>query len=249
MTEDASNLVDAESQVKQTTARKHPKEVSLMAELLNIYTNGFNLVGSWERTEDNDLQYAWLQVIARSLHSIRSTILLILSGYYGPALALLRTVTEDWLIAKDCQHHKPTLEALLYEKHRLGSKKFKLGYKDMADRIAKVDKVADVTYESDYDFQCKFNHTRRLSLAIMINRKTNELKVRPEYDEILFYACCESLMRNGLKMNELMYLLLESLSDQAPKTWGSMVEPVVKDIAEWLRDLHKKYGDEDTDVA
>lgn len=246
MADKTVNLVDMESQVKRTTSKKHQKEISLMAELLNVYTNGFNLVHSFERTEDNDVQYAWLLMIARSLHSMRSAILLMLSGYYGQALTLLRTVTEDWLIGKDCEHYKPTLDALLYEKHKFGDRKLKLRYIDMAQRVAVRDEIEDITYNSDYRFQSKFTHTGRLSIEVMRDSETNQLRVSPVYDNVLFLACCELLMRNGLRMNVLLAALLLSFSDGREKTWYTMVDPAVTEIGDWLRNLRQQYGDKDT---
>jgi len=235
------NMVQLEFQVKRTTARKHQKEISLMAELLNVYTNGFDQVHSFKRTEDNDVQFAWLLIITRSLHSMRSAILLMLSGYYGPALALLRTVTEDWLVGKDCENYRPTLDALLYEKYKFGNKKLQLRYEDMANRVG----IKDIVYKDDYHFQSQFIHVGRLSLAIMRNPKTDELIVAPTYNKLLFYSCCELLMRNGLRMNELMYALLESYSDGSTKTWLTMVEPSVAAISDWLKTLQEQYGGKD----
>jgi len=240
------NMVQLESQVKRTTVRKHQKEISLMAELLNVYTNGLNQVHSFERTEDNDVQFAWLLIITRSLHSMRSAILLMLSGYYGPALALLRTVTEDWLVGKDCENYRPTLDALLYEKYRFGDEKLQLRYKDMAERVRVKDNVKDIVYQDDYRFQSKFTHAGRLSLAVIRDQKTDELRVTPSYDGLLFYSCCELLMRNSLRMNELMYKFLKSWSDETAGTWSRMVEPAVKEIGDWLQALQQKYGDKDT---
>ena len=201
MTEGVPNLVQVEAKVKQLTTRKHQREIALITELLNIYIKGFNLVTSFQRTEDNDVQYAWLLLIARSYHSMRSAVLLMLSGYYGSALTLLRTVTEDWLVGKDCEHYQPTLEAILYEKYKFGDKQLKLRYRDMANRVKVEDSVKDIVYPKDYRFQSKFTHTGRLSLEIMRDQKTNELRVAPCYDGLLFYCCCELLIRNGLRIN------------------------------------------------
>ncbi len=248
MAEEAPNLVQLEAKVKQATARKRQEEIPLIAELLNIYTEGFNLVTSFQRTEDNDVPYVWLRLIARSFHSMRSAVLLMLSGYYGSALTLLRTVTEDWLVGKDCEHYQPTLDTLLHEKHRFGDRKLKLRYKDMAERVKVKDNVKDIVYQDDYRFQSKFIHAGRLSLEVMRDQKTNELRVTPSYNGLLFYSCCELLMRNGLRMSELMYKFLKSCSDETAETWSNMVEPAVKEIGDWLLALQQKYGDKDTYV-
>ena len=248
MSEKAPNLVQFEAKVKQATTRKHQKEISLITELLNIYTKAFNLVTSFKRTEDNDVSYAWLLLIARSYHSMRSAVLLIFSGYYDSALTLLRTVTEDWLVGKDCEHYRPTLDTLLYEKHRFGDKELQLRYIDMAKRVQAEDKVKDIVYTSDYRFQSKFTHAGRLSLAVMLDQKTNELRIVPCYDGLLFYCCCELLIRNSLRINELMYRFLESYSGEAVKNWSKMVEPGVEDMVDWLKTLQQKYGDKDTYV-
>ena len=63
------NIVDAETEVAKTTMAKHHNEIDLMDKILNIYINGFNLIGSWVRTKENDLEYARLLLVTRSLHS------------------------------------------------------------------------------------------------------------------------------------------------------------------------------------
>lgn len=248
MAEEALNIVQLEAKVKQTTTRKRQKEISLIVELLNIYTEGFGLVTSFQRTKDNDVPYVWLRLIARSFHSMRSATLLMLSGYYGSALTLLRTVTEDWLVGKDCEHYQPTLDTLLYEKHRFGNRKLKLRYKDMAERVKVKDNVKDIVYQDDYRFQSEFTHAGRLSLEIMRVQKTDELRVTPSYNGLLFYTCCELLMRNGVRMNELMYKFLKSCSDETAETWIKIAAPAMEEIGDWLLLIKKKYGDKNTHV-
>lgn len=197
----APNIVQLEARVKLTTSKKHQQEISLIAEILNIYSKGYALMPPFKRTESNDVPYAWLLLTARSFNSMRSAVILMLVGYYGSALSLLRTVTEDWLVGTDCEDYKPTLETLLYEKHRFGDKKLKLRYKDIADRVtARLNTGKDFVYSGDYKFQSQFIHAGRLSLEIMRDRKMDELRITPSYDGLLFYTCCELLMRNSLKV-------------------------------------------------
>ncbi|MBI4304109.1 MAG: hypothetical protein HY665_07220 [Chloroflexi bacterium] len=245
----APNLVSAESRVRRTTSEKHPKEIELMATVLNIYTTGFNQIGAWERTEKNDIQYARLFLVARSLHSMRSATLLTINGYYAQAMAILRTVTEDWLVGRDCENYQPTLDALLRDKHRFGDKKLRLRYKDMAERIGERDKLECEIYDSDYRFGSRFTHAGRISLAIMRNPSTSQLKVIPEYDQVLFLSCCELMMRNSLLLNELMYRFLEAHSEASLMTWNSTVEESVGQVAAWVIHLRKKYGNVATESS
>ena len=76
----------------------------------------------------------------------------------------------------------------------------------------------------------------------MMNQKTNGLIVAPAYDKLLFHACCELLMRNGLRVNEPMYALLNCFSDGSVETWHTMVEPAVVGIADWLKTFRQQYG-------
>ena len=81
-----------------------------------------------------------------------------------------------------------------------------------------------------------------MSMDIMRNPKTNNLKVGPEYDEILFLACCELLMRNSLRLSEIMYYFMNGISQDKMKTWNTIVEQTIKDITVWLDDLREKYA-------
>jgi len=109
-------------------------------------------------------------------------------------MSLLRTVTEDWFICKDCQNNQKTLQALLYEKYRLGDKKHGLTYYNMADKVGAL-KV----YRQDYKFQSRFTHSTNLSLGILRDPEANIMRTAPAYDDVLFLSCCEMMIRNALR--------------------------------------------------
>jgi len=231
------SLVAFESQVKKVTRSKHQKELNLMADILNTYIDGFNLIDSFTFTEDNEVESAWLFLVTRNFHSMRCAIQLMLMGYYGQALSLLRTVTEDWFICHDCKSNPKTTQAVLYNKYKIPNRKLGLTYYQMAKRAGKLR-----VYEQDYRHQSKFTHSSALSLGILRDPKTNEMRAAPSYDNILFLDCCELFFRNALGMTEFMELFLSKLSEDKVTSWRKASVQKIQETAKWLTELREKYG-------
>lgn len=113
-------LKETESDIIRKTSGIHQRGLSIIGRLLNAYLAGFEVIDSFTHTKDNDLQYAWFKLVTRSFNSMRCAYILLERGYYTQALSLLRSVDEDWLMAKDCGKNSPTLDALLNDKGQLG---------------------------------------------------------------------------------------------------------------------------------
>ena len=203
-----------ESQVEKITLNSHKEEINLMVKVLNIYVEGFNSIGSFTYTEDRELEWAWLFLVTRSFYSMRCTIQLIMRGYYSQALSLLRTVTEDWLICQDCIGNPKTIEAILHDKYRIPDKNHGLTFYKMAERTGNL-----LTYNNDYNHQSRFTHCSALSLGVLRDLETNELRAAPSYNAILFLDCCEQFFRNALRMSEVIGNLLFKLDETKATYW------------------------------
>lgn len=236
---ESPSLEELESRVKMTTSSKRKRELTLVVKLLQSYIDGFNLINSFTLTDDNEVQYAWLLLITQSFHSMRCALLSMQIGYYGQAMSLLRIATEDWFACEDCQKNARTLKALL---HNEG---LKLNYGDMAQNAG----AREIVYKGDYHFLSRFTHVCKLSLAIIRNSETNELKTAPAYDEVLFLSCCEMLIRNAIRIAPFMQYFLSKLSNTKVDSWRKVAEPPIKEAADWLREQQQKYGDEDITSA
>jgi len=226
MTEkEAGKFAEAEAEVHNITNSKHQNEIELMTKAFNMYINGFNLIGSFTPTEDNEIEYAWLLCTVQSFNSLRCAIWLISHGYYGQAMALLRTTTEDWFICNDCCKHPPTLDAL-YGRGEMPS------YSAMARRANKRS-----IYEGDYMTASQFVHSTNLSLRILLDTDTNTLRTAPTYDEVLLMACCELFFRNAIRMTEFLYSFLHHLSEEKAEAWVKVANPCVQECGDWLRNI------------
>ena len=232
------SLMAFESQVKKVTCSKHQEEVNLMTTVINMYINGFNLIDSFTFTEDNEVETAWLFLVTRSFHSMRCAIQLIIMGYYGQAISLLRTITENIFICHDCVENKKTIEAILYNKYKIPDSTQGLSFRQMAKRTGNM-KI----YESDYDHQSRVNHPTALSLGILRDAKTNELRAAPSYDNILFLDCCEQFFRITLLMSEIIGRLLSKIAKNEVNSWGEKANKTCKELADWLDAIRKKYGE------
>jgi len=245
MSEDRTQkLVEAEKKVSANTWKEHSDELNIMVDLFNTYITGFNIIGSFTLSEDTEVEHAWLRLLIRSYQSMRCALLLVSKGYYGQAIGLLRSITDDWLKCKDCRNYRPTLDALLYDKHRFGDQKLKLRDIDIAIRV-REEKV----YEQDYRFQSRFTHPSRLSLAITTDPDTNEARTFPVYYEILFLACCELFLRNALRMTEFMEAFLSSIVTTEVDTWRATARKPCAEAADWLKIIHEKYASYSDEVS
>ena len=237
------SLVAIESYIKKITSSKHQEEVNLMTAVINMYINGFNLIDSFTFTEDNEVETTWLLLVTRSFHSMRCAIQLMLMGYYGQAIPLLRMVTENILVCHDCIKNTKTVEAILHNKYKIPDGREGLSFKQIAERTDNM-KI----YESDYDHQSRINHPGALSLGIIRDPEKNTLNAAPTYNEILFLDCCEQFFRNALMMSEFMGRFLSKLSNTKVKSWGETANLTCKGVADWLDSLREKYGEESAET-
>lgn len=226
------SLEELEIRVKSITSSKHKKEIVIMTNLMQCYIDGFNLMGSFTLTSDNEIQYAWMLLLAQSFRSMRCALLTMQIGYYGEALSLIRTGIEDLLAAEDCQKTPRTLSALLHDQN------LKLNWGNIAENIGVKDKL----YERDYKHLSRFTHVCKLSLAIIRDPETHELRSAPAYDEILFLDCCEMFNRNAVMMAEYMLNFLSKQSDTKKNEWLIKANSPIKEAGDWLKNLRTKYG-------
>ena len=221
------NIIELESFAQKDTIKQHGREIKVFAGILNASTSVFNYIKSSEIKEDNETEYIWLLLIARCLHSIRCAINLMLKGYYSQAMALLRTVTEDWFVCGTCDSHEEVRNYLLREKGK------RLKYVSLAEQMGAMD-----VYKGDYDYQSKFIHSSRLSLRVLRD------SLAPKYDKYLFLLCAESLVRVFCRMGEYMGHLLQRLDKAKAEAWGSENSQNFKDATDWLKELREKYSDD-----
>jgi len=232
------SLIAFETQVKKTTSKANQKEIELLTNTLNMYINGFNSIGSFTYNQDNEKETAWLLLVTRSFHSMRSALQLMLMGYYGQAISVLRTVTENFFICHDCIANPKAIEAILHNKYRIPDSNQKLSFRQMASRTGNM-KI----YEQDYAHQSAVTHPSALSLGIIRDPKTNTINVSPRYDKILFLDCCEMVFRNALMMNEFMARLLEKLSSKTKATsWAEKAKQTIEEASDWLKRMREEFG-------
>lgn len=226
-------LKEKETGITKHISSLHLEELSVIEKLLDAYLTGFERIGGFTRTENNDLEYAWLLLITRSFNSMRCSHVLLERGYYNEALSLLRSVDEDWLIAKDCGRNAPTLEALLNDAGLLG--RGNLTFSKMAEREG-----IKPLWDTGYGHLSRFAHPRSLSLKALVYLGTKTLRLGASYDRVLFLYCCEVLIRDALRMTEYMVVLLGSKAS----AWQEQTWPIVQQATDWLEGLQTKFTEE-----
>jgi hypothetical protein len=226
------NIVKQETIVREATKQRHRREIEIFTGVINTFTSGFNSIGSFELGKDNESEYIWLLLTTRCFHSLRCSIDLMLKGYYSQAISLLRTGTEDWFICTNAQSNDKVRDYLLRGRGKMPS------YSTLAKTIG-TSKVY-----GDYKFQSKFTHSSQLSLRVLQDRNTNEMRIAPTYDEMLFLACSELFMRVGLLMAEYMGRFLYYIDRDKAKSWDAQNSQRINDTSNWLKELRDKYGSE-----
>jgi len=227
------NIITQESSNKETTKQKHWREIEIFTGILNVFTSGFNHIGSFEIKDNNEAEYIWLLLVTRCLHSVRCSIDLMLKGYYSQAMSLLRTGTESWFICKTAQDNQAVRDCLIRDEAQM-PKYSKLAWQAGAMKL----------YRGDYAYQSKFTHSSKLSLRVLQDPNTNEMRIAPVYDEMLFLLCAESLMRVSLIMLEYMWLFLSYIDKDKAKSWDNQNSQSIKDASNWLMELRNKYSKE-----
>ena len=236
MAEEPLNIIDEEKQVQKYTIGKHSEEFELMASMLNLYLDGFSLVGKY-KLDNNEADWVLLLLLTRSFHSLRSCIELIKKGYYVQAIALTRIVTENYFICGNCRKDQDIVEAIIHNKPNRPNGKTKFNYKSLAQNMG-----SSFTYEKDYTFECQFAHCSNLSANVMtkeIDDKNRELSLAPSYNELMFMASCELFFRNGLLMTIFLESFLSALSEEKVNVWRNKSALGFEKITKWLAGLKK----------
>jgi hypothetical protein len=233
------DLTKAEHEAQNITIKNHPEVFELVATMLNLYINGLNLIESLN-DKNSDTAWVWLFLITRSFHSMRCAVELMKKAYYAQAMSLIRMVTEAYLLCGNCKNNKTIIDAILHNIPNKPDGKTTFNYRELAIAMDSL-----VVYEKDYIFECQFSHTSSLSLGIITTKtdsSNRELKLAPVYDEILFIACCELVLKNGLLMASFLEELLDALSKEKVNAWRIKAKTGVQQIQEWLDGLKERYG-------
>ncbi len=112
-------IVESERQVRIAALHKYGEEFKIIETTIEFVIEHTNLFSNMTLDTLGPLQAARLSLIIRSLHSIRMATVALTFGYYQQALALLRMVAEDQLVARDAERHPPTLDALMTNPARI----------------------------------------------------------------------------------------------------------------------------------
>ena len=242
------NLGEAEEKTKDITIKTHPKVFELVETMVNLYVNGFNLIGNPksklagnQSNNNRDIGRVWLFLLTRSFHSIICSVELMQRGYYAQAMTLIRMVIEAYFLCGNCDKDKTITDALIHNKpgRRHGKGKL-LHYRTYAKNMNALR-----WYDSDYVFACQFSHTSPLSLGVMtteINPSYRRLEFVPFYDEMSFTACSKLILRNGLLMTVFLGKLLGDSSKENADAWHTKARTAIQQAQEWSDGLKGKYG-------
>ncbi|MCH8061749.1 MAG: hypothetical protein IH861_04520 [Chloroflexi bacterium] len=231
-----SSLEEIVAEVINETANRQPGELGLVENLLTCCLRGLSQVGTFTRTTENHLQFALLLLATRSFNSLRCASELLKQGYYIQSLTLVRSASEDNLVALDCENNPATLEALLGNVGRLG--KGKLTYTEMAKR------QGDDFYNAwkyNYGVLSEYAaHSRENSLKVLIDPETHNLVLASRYDRELFVGVCDALLAAAIGTSDI---IAKVLGHEAQR-WQSETLPKIKAAHDWRKKI-KDIADSD----
>jgi hypothetical protein len=221
LSETRASIEKSDAKVKATTIAQQGKEVSLIIKLLNAYVAGFNKLGEFTLSENNELEYAWLLLTTRSFNSLQCAFDLLQKGYYSQALMYIRSVFEDWYTAKDCETNPKTLNALLQ-----GDDYFRKQEGHFVEIAKRVEKRIEIpgAWKTIYGSLSTIAHARKQALMILITPKIKELRLGGHYDKDLFLASYQSFLAAASIVPELLYKLLGDYATQ----WWIEIQPTLQ---------------------
>ena len=153
-------LLRAEDEVAAKVRTSHTRDLQVVHSALEQVLRGIDSLGSERHRTSSDLETAQILLAIRSFNSLRIAAQTMERGYYQQALALVRMAMEDRLVAVDAESNPATLDALMYDKGKLG--RGELSYPKMAERISS--KTKDV-WDSDYGWaSASAAHPRQKSM-------------------------------------------------------------------------------------
>ena len=224
------NVVSVENEVKSITKKEKWAEIEIITGLLNTFTNGFNRIGTFTRKEDNETEYIWLLLTTRCFNSMMCAYHLMYSGYYSQATIVIRSITEDILICMACPTDKSIRNYILSGK----------GKQPNYHLIAKNNNASKV-YDM-YKHQCKFAHSSRLSLGVLIDK--GNAKIAPVYDKILFNYCLEAFICTSVMMVEYLGRVIFYIDQNKAKSFNNDSANNLVRATDWLGAISKQYGNE-----
>jgi hypothetical protein len=207
MMNELTNLLDLETKTQSLTLSKHNNEINLLKELQNYCLIGFGNIKEFNRS-NNDLQFAF-----RCAFSIMT------SGYYIESMTIARSIFENWLTAKDCETKPETLEAF----KEVDNKYFKNEgrYSEMAERLSHE---FPNTWRKIYGDLSIMAHARPQALLMLIDPKTDDLRLGSHYNIDLLLASYQVLLTAGSIIPDIIYKLLGVEANQ----WWAAILPTLR---------------------
>jgi hypothetical protein len=148
-------------------------------------------------------------------------------------MALLRQVTENWLVCATCQKDENV------RLHILTGKGKRLRYEQLAKSIG-----VENTIYADYKNQSKLAHGTYLSLGILKEKDASLIRILPTYEKILFLYCSEAYIKYSILMLDCMYKLLTSIDSNKANEWDKQRSEITLRIKQWQKNIRDKYGEQ-----
>ena len=176
--------LDIEREVEETTLQRQAQELHVINKTLDCLIDGLNQLDpvSGKVRPDASLRNIRRFLAVRSYNSLRVAKWPLLMGYYQQALALVRMVYEDWLLAIDAEINPETLAALVNNEGKIG--KGNLTLSKMTYRLPTVEKeLWDDEYGVLSEYAAHPRHKGLKSLILSDAEGSMTLPIGGRYDE------------------------------------------------------------------
>ena len=225
------SIEGADNEVASIIRAEHARELNVVHAALDEILRGLSDFGAKQGKPKTRLERARLSLTTRSFNSLYNAVLLLEHGYYQQAMSLVRMAKEDQMVARDAEHNRPTLDALLHERGRIGSGGLSLAR--MAERASSKTKKA---WDADYGFLSEYGvHTRGKGLrSLVATGPGGQIVVPPggHYDKVWVNAVLYYTLR------ELVQVLatVAQLTTLAGIDWITGAMPTLEEVdALWRR--------------
>jgi hypothetical protein len=212
----------AERDAQIETVEKNNRDFDLIEKERRLFIDGFNKVTF--RRFNTELDHAQLLIITRSFHSFGCSLDLMKKAYYNQAMAVLRMMTEDYLIYWNLENNAKLLNNLLH-KHTMQT-----NYYDLAKNIP-----SNMDYSAVfkiYKTQCNYTHCTKQGIATLIGR--NQVKITPFYDKTMFKLCSAMLISfDSILMLSSLGNLLQGTPTKDYLDWYGQFVIINNDVKNW----------------
>lgn len=230
-------LDQGEQLVREKSWKACGDELTLVNSILGEFLAGFDALGDFTYSTDNQVRFIQLLYVTRSFNSLRCAFELAQIGYYTQAAMLIRPTLEDLLVSLRCEKSPETVEALLTGNEG----------KFIFSKMAEEQDPEFCTWWKDkyYDLSA-FVHPRSPGLAMSVSLENRQLQLGPSlFDRRHLLAVVHYLLMMLIWHLTVFDGVLRSKDQESATRWEPGTLKVIKRANKLINRISEELSVED----